>query len=350
MGVVSTAAASAGRSITQTMPGSDQIDTSKQIQKRTGRTFYVATLLLPERVRRATYVLYAFFRVADEVVDRSDAPDPDEQRRHLEAIRAAALGETDPTAASDSTALPEADADVLAAFRSLAEEKGIDDAEIDVFVDAMVQDIDQSRYETYEDLVAYMRGSSVAVANMMMAAMEMPDEERERAAPHAAALAEAFQLTNFLRDVREDIREYGRVYLPQETLERYDVTEVDLAEANVTDGFAAAMRHELQRTERLYREGVAGIRMLPEDCQFGVLLAAVFYAEHHRLIRSRGYDVLTETPQLGRLRRGYLLVRTWVHWRRHRDPEATFYAVSAVSPGGDGDSPSDADGVTSHVA
>jgi len=328
------------------MPASDQIDTSKRIQKRTGRTFYLATLLLPERVRRATYVLYAFFRVADDVVDRADAPDPDEQRRHLEAIRAVALGEVDP----GDAALPEDDAEVVSAFRSLAERKGIDDEEIDVFVDAMARDIDQSRYGTAADLVEYMRGSSVAVANMMMAAMDMTDEDRERARPHAAALAEAFQLTNFLRDVREDIREYGRVYVPQETLDRYGVTEADLAEANVTDGFVAAMRHELQRTERRYREGVAGIRMLPEDCQFGVLLAAVFYAEHHRLIRSRGYDVLTETPQLGRLRRGYLLVRTWIHWRRHRDPEATFYAVSAVSPGGEGDTPSDADGVASHVA
>ncbi|MFC7139667.1 phytoene/squalene synthase family protein [Halosimplex aquaticum] len=328
------------------MPETDQIDTSRQIHKRTGRTFYVATKLLPERVREATYVLYAFFRIADEVVDRTDDPDPDAQRRRLESMRAAALG--DPV---DGTDLPDDERAVLEAFRSLADEKGIADDEIAVFVDAMLQDIETARYETYADLEAYMRGSSVAVANMMMAAMEMPAAERERARPHAAALAEAFQLTNFLRDVREDIRDYGRVYLPQETLDRYGVAESDLADATVTDGFVAAMRHELQRTERRYREGVAGIRLLPEDCQFGVLLAAVFYAEHHRLIRSRDYDVLSETPELGRLRRGYLLVRTWVHWRRHRDPEATFYAVSAVSRGGEGDGDGvETDGTTGYAA
>ncbi|WP_436926906.1 phytoene/squalene synthase family protein [Halosimplex amylolyticum] len=326
------------------MPDSDQIDTSKQIHKRTGRTFYVATKLLPERVREATYVLYAFFRVADEVVDRTDDPDPAAQRRRLESMRAAALGE--PAEAAD---LPDDERAVLAAFRSLAAEKGIADDEVAVFVDAMIQDIETARYETYADLEAYMRGSSVAVANMMMAAMEVPDAERERARPHAAALAEAFQLTNFLRDVREDVHDYGRVYLPRETLDRYGVAESDLAVANVTDEFVAAMRHELQRTERRYREGVAGIRLLPEDCQFGVLLAAVFYAEHHRLIRARDYDVLSETPELGRLRRGYLLVRTWVHWRRHRDPEATFYAVSAISRGGEGDGV-ETDGATGYAA
>ncbi|WP_415380354.1 phytoene/squalene synthase family protein [Halosimplex sp. TS25] len=326
------------------MPDSDQIDTSKQIHRRTGRTFYVATKLLPERVREATYVLYAFFRVADEVVDRTDDPDPDAQRRRLESMRAAALGES-----VDGMELPDDERAVLEAFRSLATEKDIADDEVAVFVDAMIQDIETTRYETHADLEGYMRGSSVAVANMMMAAMEMPEADRERSRPHAAALAEAFQLTNFLRDVREDIHDYGRVYLPQETLDRYGVAESDLAAANVTDEFVAAMRHELQRTERRYREGVAGIRLLPEDCQFGVLLAAVFYAEHHRLIRSHDYDVLSETPELGRLRRGYLLVRTWVHWRLHRDPEATFYAVSAVSRGGDSDGV-ETDGPTGYAA
>ena len=326
------------------MPESDQIDTSKQIHKRTGRTFYVATKLLPERVRTATYVLYAFFRVADEVVDRTDDPDPEAQRRRLESMRAAALGES-----AETDDLPGNERAVLDAFRSLADEKGISDREVDVFVDAMIQDIETTRYEAFEDLAEYMRGSSVAVANMMMAAMEMSDADREEAQSHAAALAEAFQLTNFLRDVREDIHDYGRVYIPRETLERYGVSETDLAEATVTDGFVSAMRHELQRTERLYREGVAGIRMLPEDCQFGVLLAAVFYAEHHRLIRTRDYDVLSETPELGRLRRGYLLVRTWIHWRRHRDPEATFYAVSAISRGSEGEGV-ESDGVTGHAA
>ena len=326
------------------MPESDQIDTSKQIHKRTGRTFYVATKLLPERVRTATYVLYAFFRVADEVVDRTDDPHPEAQRRRLESMRAAALGES-----AETDDLSGDERAVLDAFRSLADEKGISDREVDVFVDAMIQDIETTRYEAFEDLAEYMRGSSVAVANMMMAAMEMSDADREEAQSHAAALAEAFQLTNFLRDVREDIHDYGRVYIPRETLERYGVSETDLAEATVTDGFVSAMRHELQRTERLYREGVAGIRMLPEDCQFGVLLAAVFYAEHHRLIRTRDYDVLSETPELGRLRRGYLLVRTWIHWRRHRDPEATFYAVSAISRGSEGEGV-ESDGVTGHAA
>lgn len=295
----------------------DDIELSKSIQQRTGRTFHFATRLLPERIRHPTYVLYAFFRVADEVVDRPDGPPPAEQRERLEQIREAALGER------------ETDDAVLAAFDELRERHDIPDEEVNVFVDAMCKDIDRARYDTYEQLEGYMRGSAVAVGNMMTDVMG--PERAEAARPHAAALAEAFQLTNFLRDVREDINEYDRVYLPADTLERHGVTEEQLRAAEVDEGFRAAMETELVRTERRYREGVAGIRYLPADCQFGVLLSAVLYAEHHRLIRDRDYDVLTATPELTRRRRLWLLAKTWWHWRRHNDPETAFYAASAIA-------------------
>ena len=302
---------------------SENIQTSKSIQQQTGRTFHLATRLLPQRTRHPTYVMYAFFRVADEIVDQPEGPPPTVQHDRLEEIRETALGNRDPDDTEEGA--------VLAAFRDLAETHDISDEEINVFIDAMEMDIAQARYETFEDLREYMRGSAVAVGNMMTTVMDPPNQEAAR--PHAQALAEAFQLSNFLRDVREDIREYGRVYLPTETLARHGVTEEQLADAEVDDAFRAVMQEEIARTDDLYREGVAGIRYLPEDCQFGVLLAAVLYAEHHRLIRNRGYDVLTETPQLSRRRRLWLLARTWWHWRRNGDPEATFYAVSAVSEG-----------------
>jgi phytoene synthase len=294
-----------------------QISASKSIQQRTGKTFHLATRLLPERIRHATYVLYAFFRVADDVVDTTEDRDPAVQRAELERIRAAALGERTP------------EGPVLSAFRELAVRYEIDDADVNAFVDAMCSDLEAARYETYEDLEAYMRGSSVAVGNMMMDVMGVAD--REAAAPHAAALAEAFQLTNFLRDVREDICEYDRVYLPGTTREHHDVTVEQLRNGEVTPGFRTAMRAELARTEKRYREGVAGIRYLPADCQFAVLLAAVLYADHHREIRARQYDVLSETPSLSTLRKLWLLAKTRVLWKIDRDPKAVFYRVTDLA-------------------
>jgi len=298
------------------MVSDDGVARGKAIQRRTGKTFHLATRLLPERVREPTYVLYAFFRVADEVVDDAEGVPPAEQRAELERLRAAALGE-EPT-----------DDPVLAAFADLCERHSISDADVNTFVDAMLTDVTKSRYETFAELRAYMDGSAAAVGRMMTAVMD-PDDP-DRALPHATALGEAFQLTNFLRDVREDIVERDRIYLPQETLAEYDVPAAELRRFETSSRFRRAMERELKRTERLYREGVAGIESLPEDCQFPVLVAAVLYADHHRLIRDRNYDVLSTTPEIGTLRKLALVARTRWHWAWNRDPETVFRRVSAV--------------------
>ncbi|ELY40243.1 phytoene/squalene synthase family protein [Natronorubrum tibetense] len=294
----------------------EHIDVGKAIQRQTGKTFYLATRFLPERVRHATHVLYAFFRIADEVVDDANGTPPDEQRAELEDLRAQALGETDP------------DGPVLEAFGELRREYDISDAEINSFIDAMQSDIDTDRYESYADLESYMRGSASAVGVMMTAIME--PEDRAAALPHAVKLGEAFQMTNFLRDVREDILERDRIYLPQETLDTHGVSPEQIERLEYSDSFAAAMAAELKRTEDLYREGVAGIRYLPEDCQLPVLLAAVLYAEHHTVIRSQNYDVLSRDPALSSTRKLWCLTKTRWHWHWNRDPEAVFRRVSAV--------------------
>jgi len=310
------------------MVSDDGVARGKEIQKRTGKTFHLATRLLPERVRESTYVLYAFFRVADEVVDDAEGVPPAEQRAELERLRAAALGE-------EPTADP-----VLDAFADLRETHDIPDSDVNTFVDAMLTDVTKSRYETFAELRAYMDGSAAAVGRMMTAVMD-PDDP-ERALPHATALGEAFQLSNFLRDVREDIVERDRIYLPQETLAEYGVSEADIQNFEVTEAFRQAMERELRRTETLYREGVAGIEYLPEDCQFPVLVAAVLYADHHRLVRERDYDVLSATPQIGTLRKLALVARTRWYWAWNRDPETVFMRVSCV-PDASGDTGSGVD-------
>ena len=191
-----------------------QIDRSKQIHRETGKTFYVATRFLPERVRHPTYVLYAFFRVADEVVDGDNDLSPAKRTERLEAFRRAALGE-EPT-----------DDPVLSAFAEIRERHGIPTADVNTFVDAMATDVEKARYETYDELRTYMDGSAAAVGRMMTAVMS--PERAEAALPAATALGEAFQLTNFVRDVHEDIVDRDRIYLPLETLEAYGADPGDV--------------------------------------------------------------------------------------------------------------------------
>jgi phytoene synthase len=293
-----------------------QLERGKAIHKDTGGTFYYATRLLPARIRTPTYVLYGFFRVADEVVDGDHEMAPAQQRDRLNHIREAALGNA------------EAEEPVVDAFDEIRRGHGIADEEVHAFVDAMIADIDTDRYGTYEDLEGYMRGSAAAVGHMMMTLMAPEDPETAR--PHAGALGEAFQLTNFIRDVREDIRELDRVYLPLETLRAHDVTVDQLREGEVTPGFRRAVRTELLRAEELYRRGVVGIEHLPKDCQFPVLLASTLYAEHHRLIRNRDYDVLSARPSLSTSRKLWVVAKTYWNWRRFEDPVTVFRRVSPV--------------------
>jgi len=295
----------------------EQVKLSRAIQKRTGRTFYFATLFLPKRVRKRTHVLYAFFRICDEVVDDYNAEDDAEKkRRELDALLEQALGKE------------ETDDPVVDAFSSVREEHDIPEIEVEEFVEAMKTDITKSRYEDFEELRGYMRGSAAAVGNMMTCIMGV--EDYEAAKPHAERLGEAFQMTNFIRDVREDAEKRDRVYLPMDTLHRHGVTEEEVLNLEDSEGLRDAVREEMIRTEELYREGVEGIRLLPSDCRFPVLLAAVMYAEHHRLIRARGYDVISSEPSLGTLRKLKLYVRTRLAWAREKDPVAVFERVSAV--------------------
>ena len=299
------------------MVDSTQLAKSKGIHRRTGKTFYFATRVLPERVRRPTYVLYAFFRIADEIVDDPGDRTPSEQRADLERLRAEALGDreaTDP---------------VLAAFCEVRETYGIPDSEVHAFVDAMIADIETDRYDTYADLEEYMRGSASAVGHMMTAIMG--PENPAVARPHAGALGEAFQLTNFLRDVREDVVERDRIYLPGTTLAEHGVDYDQLRRFEMDDAVAGVISTELHRAEDRYREGVAGIKYLPEDCQFAVVLASVLYADHHRLIRSHDLDVLSTTPELSTTRKLYLVARTRWEWIWNKDPEAVFESVSPFS-------------------
>ncbi|PSP39899.1 geranylgeranyl-diphosphate geranylgeranyltransferase [Halobacteriales archaeon QH_7_65_31] len=297
------------------MVDDSQLAASKSIHKTTGKTFWYATRVLPKRVREATYVLYAFFRVADEVVDDAGDASPAEQRAELERIREAALGD-------------DSDDPVLTAFSEMRETYDIPDEEVHTFIDAMSADIETDRYQTFEDVRDYMRGSAAAVGVMMTYVME-PDDV-SLAVPHARKLGEAFQMTNFLRDVGEDIDELDRVYLPIDTLERYGSSVEELRDKEATPAFREAMEAELHRTETLYDEGIKGIAYLPRDCQFAILVSAILYAEHHRLIRERNYDTLSATPSISKRRKLSVLVRARWHWTWNKDPEAVFATVSSV--------------------
>jgi phytoene synthase len=227
-------------------------ETCRRVNAFHGKTYYLSALLLPADRRPHVYALYAFSRTADEFVDDLVAPDPD----GLIAWGERALADLRRGSSDDP---------VVAATAHTVRTLDIDISLFEDFLAAMRQDIDTTRYATFEDLRRYMWGSAAVIGLMMLPVLgPLTPDARER----AVALGEAFQLANFVRDVGEDLQR-GRVYLPMEDLDRFGVSVQDLRAGIVTDAIRTLLAFEVARTRDLYavaREGVPMVRPESRPC------------------------------------------------------------------------------------
>src|SRR5439155_5633034 len=150
-----------------------------------------------------------------------------------------------------------------------------------------------SRYQTFDDLMGYMYGSASVIGLWMLPILELADGADEKmAAERAMDLGVAFQLTNFLRDVKED-RERGRIYLPLEDLDRFGVTEDEVVAGRVTDRWRDLMRFEIERTREIYRRADEGIGMLHPTSRPCITCARVLYSGILDEIEASDYDVFS---------------------------------------------------------
>jgi phytoene synthase len=250
----------------------------RRLHQRHSKTYYFSTLLFPPETRARVYALYAFMRAADEIVDSPETDDRGEQFDALQRFEE----ETFAAVHGEAVSSP-----ILRAFADTVRERKIEAGYIQSFMASMKMDTYISRYETYEDLEEYMYGSAAVVGLMMCRVMGV---ENDDARPHAEALGAAMQLTNFLRDVREDWQR-GRVYLPLEDLERFGYSEEELASNRVNEAFVRLMRFEIERTRTLYGIADQGIGYIPQGRRYPVVVARHLYAAILDHIESAHYDV-----------------------------------------------------------
>ncbi|WP_040158543.1 phytoene/squalene synthase family protein [Nigerium massiliense] len=252
---------------------------------RHGTTYFWGAALLPRAQRRHVYAVYALCRLADDIVD---APAATAGAGRVEATRVAlATFRSRFNEAVAGEALPEP---VLAAVAQTVRDQRIPLDCFDRFFDAMAMDLDTTTYETWDDLLGYMEGSAAVIGEMMLPVLE----PRSTAAREPArALGFAFQLTNFLRDVAEDL-DRGRVYLPQEDLRRFGA---DPARRRVDEAWRALMHFERERNRALYRQADEGLAYLPPASRRCVATARRLYSQILDLIESNDDDVFS-----GRLR------------------------------------------------
>jgi phytoene synthase len=163
-------------------------------------------------------------------------------------------------------------------------------------------DLTITSYETWKDLCCYMDGSAAVIGEMMLPILEPLDPA---ATPHARDLGDAFQLTNFLRDVAEDL-DRGRVYLPQEDLRRYGA---DPNRREVTLEWIELMRFEIARCRRLYVSADIGIGMLPPRSARCVRAARMLYSRILDVIEEQGYDVFSRRARVPTWQKAALVAR-----------------------------------------
>jgi phytoene synthase len=246
-----------------------------------GKTYYLATLLLPAAKRPYVWALYGFARYADEFVDSLDSPDPDA----LLAWGDAFLDGLAADPASDGVKHP-----VSRAMTYTMRRWHIPRAHVEAFLDSMRMDIRVTGYPTYADLEKYMYGSASVIGLQMLPILEPVTPE---AAPRARALGEAFQMSNFVRDVGEDLKR-GRVYLPQEDLDLFGVTRDVLGRGVVTPSVRELLRFEIERTRGLYAFAEPGIDMVHPTSRDCVRTAFTLYRGILDAVEAAHYQVLTQ--------------------------------------------------------
>ncbi len=251
-----------------------------------GTTYFWGAALLPKERRHHVYAVYALCRLADDIVDVPDAStSPAEVEASLAEFAAAFRAALATGRSSDP---------VLAAVAHTALTCGIDPECFDRFFGAMAMDLTTTSYATFDDLCGYMEGSAAVIGEMMLPVLE---PRSVAAFEPARYLGLAFQLTNFLRDVDEDL-DRGRIYIPTDDLERF---EVDIHARRVSEPWRELMRFEIDRNRELYGLADPGIALLPAASQRCVGTARVLYAQILDRIEAADYDVFS-----GRVR-----VPTW---------------------------------------
>ncbi|BCJ28667.1 phytoene/squalene synthase family protein [Actinocatenispora sera] len=286
----------------------------RALHRRYGRSYYLATRLLPAWKRRHVHALYGFTRYTDDIVDQLDTGGDGEARhraRRLDAwsarFRAGLEGE-------------EVGADpILPAVLHTIAVFDLPRVDFDAFLTSMRMDLTERQYRDYPALLTYMEGSAAAIGTMMLPILLADDRPSRPAAERLAAAREparqlgmGFQLTNFIRDVAEDLQR-DRVYLPQEDLDQFGVSRTDLAAASANAAVRELVAFEIDRARQHYRAAEPGIEMLPPVSRRCIRLASTVYGAIMVEIERNGYDVLSRRAVVPRRRRLAAVMQQLVH-------------------------------------
>ena len=269
-------------------------DHCQRVTRAEAKNFYYAFRTLPARKRRAIYAAYAFCRLCDDIAD-GDLP-PDEKGRLLDETRAR-LG-------SDANAGRHP---VFLALHDTIEAFDIPVRHFHEIIDGVEMDLTTTRYGTFEELRVYCYRVASAVG---LVCIEIFGYEGEEAKEYAVDMGLAMQLTNIIRDVREDSLR-GRIYVPLDELERFRYTEQDLEQGVVNESFRQLMEYQAARARGHFERGRRIVPLLSADSRACLALLHGLYSRILDRIEATGFDVYSRRVGLGTHEKLFLLARLW---------------------------------------
>lgn len=272
------------------------LEFSKHITKKFGGNYYQATKLFPPKIREAVFLYYAWTRIADEYVDSGFS------KEKAEMLLENWIHDWQKTVEGNRN-----EYDIHWYMKQIFERYNTPLEFGGVFLGVMKQDIGTVRYEHYRDLEAYMYGSAVVIGFTMLSFFGLLTEDRK---PSARAFGEAMQLTNFLRDIREDYEQLGRIYIPQEDMRRFGVSEEDIRIRSTNENFKRLMQFEISRCRELYQKAWIGIEQLPWRIKVPLRIAARKYEGILREIEKHDYDVWSKKHVLSRNKKLLLVIKS----------------------------------------
>lgn len=263
----------------------------KRLNSLHGKTYYLATLLLPERKRPYVHALYGFARYADEIVDDlASTLSPQEKADALRTWSSGVLADLKSGRSSDH--IGRALVDTVQTF-NIPHQHFVD------FLHSMEMDLTITQYQTFNDLHEYVYGSAAVIGLEMVPILGYSDE---RAFDAAQKLGIAFQLANFIRDVAEDL-DRGRVYLPLQELAEYGVNREVLEKRELTPAIIAALKFQIARVRSLQAEANEGIKYLDKESRPCIRAASELYCGIVDEVEAIGYDIFNKRAKTSTARR-----------------------------------------------
>ena len=263
----------------------------KRLNALHGKTYFLATLLLPKAKRPFVHALYGFARYADEIVDDLASELSVEEK-------AQALSTWGNTVLADLKKGTSVD-HVGRALIDTVKRFDIPHEHFEAFLHSMTMDLTVQEYETYEDLLEYVYGSAAVIGLEMVPILGPLHNDAYEA---AKKLGIAFQLANFIRDVDEDL-DRGRVYLPIKELAQFGVTREMLEERVLTPEIIEALKFQIARVRQLQAEAAPGIAMLEATSRPCIQAASALYCGIVDEVEKIGYDIFNQRAKTSTARR-----------------------------------------------